>query len=279
MRSAGIIGLGLIGGSVARDLSAAGWRVLAEDRDPIRLGGARTAGVVAGPLTPNSLEKLDLLVLATPVRAAVERIGRLGEILDSGSGVVITDVGSTKRSIVEAAETTGLAGRFVGSHPMAGSHESGWSASRRGLFRDSPVWLCATDASEPRAVAAVEELWRAVGARPRRIDAASHDRLLARTSHLPQLAATALAGVLSRHGHAPAALGQGGRGATRLAGSDPDMWTDIALDNALEICPALEELARDLADLARAVRMGEAAAVRERLVAAQAWHDGTEPVR
>ncbi len=279
MRSAGIIGLGLMGGSLARDLSAAGWRVLAEDHDPDTFDAARAADVVAGPLTPASLDDLDLLVLALPVRAAADRIGRLGGVIDDGSRLVITDVGSTKRSMAAAAEAAGLVARFVGSHPMAGSHESGWSASRRGLFRDAPVWVCATPASEPAAVAAVEELWRAVDAHPRPIDADTHDRLLARTSHLPQLTATALAAVLSRHGHAPAALGPGGRDATRLAGSDPDMWTDIALDNAAEIRAALDELARELADLSRCVGTGDAAALRARLAAGRAWHEGVEPAR
>jgi prephenate dehydrogenase len=235
--------------------------------------------VAAGPLTPTSLDGLDLLVLAIPVRAAVERIRRLGGLLGTGADVVITDVGSTKRSIVGAAEAAGLANRFVGSHPMAGSHECGWNASRRGLFHDAQVWLCATAVSEPSAVAAVEELWRAVGAHPRIIDAASHDRQLARTSHLPQLTATALAAVLSRHGHSPLALGPGGRDATRLAGSDPGMWTDIAMDNAPDIRPALEELARELTDLARAVEGGDAADIRARLAAGLAWYDQVKPGR
>lgn len=271
MRSAGVIGLGLMGGSLARELTGAGWRVLGEDRDPETLRAARSAGAIADPLTPDALPSLDLLILALPVRAAAERVTRLAEAVDPGGKLAITDVGSTKRSIVAAAEGSGLATRFVGSHPMAGSHESGWTAARTGLFWGRAVWVCPTGSSHPDAVAAVEALWREVGGEPQRIDSQAHDQLLARTSHLPQLTATALAAVLADAGLAPDDLGPGGRDSTRLAGSDPDMWTDIALDNRDEIAPALDAMARELAGLARDVRNGDAGAVRARLAAGRAW--------
>lgn len=271
MSAAGIIGLGLMGGSLAHDLTAGGWRVLGEDRDPETLGAARAAGMIADRLTPDALPSLDLLILALPVRAAVERLRRLAEGVDPRWKLVVTDVGSTKRSIVAAAEDTRLATRFVGSHPMAGSQESGWSSARAGLFSGSTVWVCPTRSSEPAAVAAVEALWRGVGADPRRMETDAHDRLLARTSHLPQLTATALASVLARAGIAPDDLGPGGRDSTRLAGSDPGMWTDIALDNQDEIAPALEAMAGELAEMARHIRSGNAGAVRAHLAAGRSW--------
>ncbi len=274
MKSAGVIGLGLIGGSLARDLSAGGWRVLGEDGDPETVRAARSAGAIADRLTPHALPSLDLLILALPVRAAVERVGRLAEVVDPKWELVVTDVGSTKRSIVTAAEESGMAARFVGSHPMAGSQESGWAAARAGLFQDSRVWVCPTRSSDPDAVAAVESLWEEVGGEPRRIATRAHDRLLARTSHLPQLTATALAAVLADAGLAPDDLGPGGRDSTRLAGSDPGMWTDIALDNQDEIAPALEAMARELAELARRVRAGDEDAIRARLAAGRAWSGG-----
>lgn len=271
MSAAGILGLGLIGGSLAHDLTAAGWRVLGEDRDPETLRAARSAGAIADRLTPDALPSLDLLILALPVRSAVQRVRRLAEEVDPRWELVVTDVGSTKRSIVAAAEDTHLATRFVGSHPMAGSQESGWSSARAGLFRDRTVWMCPTRSSEPGAVAAVEALWREVEAEPRRMEPDAHDRLLARTSHLPQLTATALASVLARAGIAPDELGPGGRDATRLAGSDPEMWTDIALDNQDEIAPALESMAREFAELAQHVRSGNAGAIHARLAAGRTW--------
>lgn len=275
MRSAGIIGLGLMGGSLARDLAAAGWRVLGDDRDAATLAAALASGVVAGPLGEADLDDLDLLVLAVPVRAAADRLRWLAANVDPGSGVVVTDVGSTKRSVVAAAEAMGLAGRFVGSHPVAGSHESGWDAGRAGLFRGRTVWLCPPGDGGADAMRVVEALWRSVGGDPKRLDADAHDRLLAAVSHLPQLAATSLAAVLDHQGVAPGDLGPGGRDTTRLAGSDPDMWTDIVVDNADAIVPVLESLVRELDALTRLVRQGDAAAVRSRLERARAWSLGT----
>lgn len=271
MRSAGIIGLGLIGGSLARDLAAVGWRVLGDDQDATTLAAALTSGVVSAPLGEADLDDLDLLVLAVPVRAAADQLRWLAANVDPGSGVVITDVGSTKRSVVAAAAATGLAGRFVGSHPVAGSHESGWGAGRTGLFRGRTIWMCPASGTRAEAMRFVETLWRSVGGDPRRLDAAAHDRLLAAVSHLPQLAATSLAAVLDGQGIAPDDLGPGGRDTTRLAGSDPDMWTDIVLDNADAIVPVLEELVRELDELTRLVRQGNAGTVRSRLERARAW--------
>lgn len=274
-RAVGIVGLGLMGGSLARDLAAAGWRVLGDDRDPATLTAARAEGVLSDALRPEAFPSLDLLVLALPVRAAAERIRALAGEMESAPDLVITDVGSTKRSIAAAAEAAGIGRRFVGSHPMAGTHQSGWSAGGTGFFQGSGVWICPTRDSLPHAVGAVEELWRSVGGEPNRIDAASHDRLLARMSHLPQLTATALATVLARQGIPRDALGPGGRDTTRLAGSDPDMWTDIALDNSDEIAPTLEALARELAEWARVVRSGDPDVFRAGMVKARAWSTGS----
>lgn len=273
MKTVGIVGLGLIGGSLARDLADAGWRVLADDRDPGTLRAARDAGVVDAPLGPDTADSADLLVLAIPVRAAPARLREIAASLAADSKTVVTDVGSTKRSITAAALDAGLAPRFVGAHPMAGSHQSGWNASRSGLFRRCRVWTCPTSASTDRAVSLVEHLWRSVGARPERITPDDHDRLMARASHLPQLAATTLATTLARYGVTPDTLGPGGRDATRLAASDPDMWIDILLDNADHVAPALSDLVDQLATLATAVRDADTDALRARLDAGRAWTD------
>lgn len=270
---AGIVGLGLLGGSLARDLSAAGWRVLAEDRDHETLEAARDAGVVYGPLDPAAVNALDLLVLAVPVRAAPARLRQLRGSITADSPLVITDVGSTKRSVAAAALAAGLGHRFVGAHPMAGSHRSGWDASRKGLFHGCRVWTCPTSASEEAAISAVESLWRSLGGSPERIDPDDHDRLMARASHLPQLAATALATTLSRHDVSADALGPGGRDTIRLAGSDPDIWTDILLDNADHVAPALHDLADELAAIATLLRRADGHAVRARLATGRAWSE------
>ncbi|HSH45940.1 MAG TPA: prephenate dehydrogenase/arogenate dehydrogenase family protein, partial [Longimicrobiales bacterium] len=164
-----ILGLGLIGGSLARDLAALDVPVAAADLDPARVTAALYEGVVRESLDPRApeLRARDLVVLAVPVGAAPELVRHLAPLLPPDA--VLTDVGSTKRDIVAAARAAGIPGRFVGAHPMAGSHTAGWSASRQGLFRDARVWLCPAAASA-EAHHRVRAMWESVGARPEIVD-------------------------------------------------------------------------------------------------------------
>lgn len=266
-----IIGLGLIGGSLARDLHARGVRVLGRDRDAEHLAAAVAEGVLQ-PLAEDygDVGQADVVVLAIPVRRAVERLAELAPRL--GGARLITDVGSTKSSIVRAAEELGLGERFVGSHPMAGDHRSGWSASRAGMFAGARVFLCPTRTSSNAATRLAAELWTSVGARPEEMDADRHDVRLGWTSHLPQLVSTALALTLAETGTGPAELGPGGRDVTRLAGSDPDLWTDILIDNADALDSALAKMQVTLGGLHDAVASGDRDRIRRLFAQAQAWH-------
>jgi len=273
LKSVAVVGLGLMGGSLARDLAAAGVRVLGADLDPDTLRQARSAGVVTGTLDDDaSTLAVDAVVLAVPVRRAPELLRRLAPRL--AGATLVTDLGSTKRSIVEEAEAGGLGPRFVGSHPIAGDHRSGWAASRTGLYRDASVVLSPAPSTTPEAVARAIDLWTAVGATTEVLDAAEHDRRLAWSSHLPQTVATALAAALADAGVRPADLGPGGRDATRLAGSSPTMWTDIALDNAEAVGAALGRLEMHLAGLRRALNHGDEEKVRAFFERGSDWADG-----
>ena len=267
IRSAAIIGLGLIGGSLARDLAARGVRVFSWDRDGAAVRSASEGGI-ADPVMWD--EPLDVVVLAVPVLAARKL---LHDIAARAHPVrLITDVGSTKRSIVKAAEEQGIGARFVGSHPLAGDHRSGWDASRTGLFEGAPVYLAPSRSTGPDALELARELWTMVGAVPEVMDAAEHDRRLAWTSHLPHAAATALACALAEAGIARSALGPGGRDATRLAGSSPEMWADILVDNADEARSALAAMSARLSAIADAVARGDRDRLREIWAAANHWH-------
>jgi prephenate dehydrogenase len=171
-RDVAVVGLGLVGGSLARDLAARGCRVLAADRDPDVLAAAIAEGVVAGAFdvrdaigidtvagtyaaaaaerARGALSEVSLVIIATPVGAAPAVLEWLAAVAPRDA--VLTDVGSTKRGIMAAAAAAGVAHRFVGGHPMAGSHRSGWAASCRGLFEGARTWLCAagTDAAALR---------------------------------------------------------------------------------------------------------------------------------
>lgn len=267
----GIVGLGLMGGSLARELSASGVRVLGYDADSATLAEAVEAGALDGTLTLDGagFDELDLLVLAVPVDRAAGVIDEVRRHLRADC--VITDLGSTKVSIQAAAQRSGVAQRFVGSHPLTGGHRSGWGASHRDLYAWQRVFLCPTAETRTDALIRVRTLWEAVGALPEVIDPAEHDRRTAWTSHLPQLASTALALVLDREGLPRRELGPGGRDATRLAASSPEMWSAICLDNGDRIVPALAAMERQLRAIREAVEQGEAAELHRLLSEARAW--------
>lgn len=235
---AAVIGLGLIGGSVARELAARGVRVLGRDRDGAAVDEALRDGGIHEALTDDAA--VDLVVIAVPVSAAPAVLHGLSAGLRGAS--LITDAGSTKESIVRAAEEAGLGGSFVGSHPLAGDHRSGWSASRLGLFDGARVFLSPTSHTTPAALEQASALWTAFGARIEILDAAAHDRRMAAVSHLPQALATALGSLLADQTISRADLGPGARDMTRLAGSSPEMWAAIASDNSQHLSSAIDAL-------------------------------------
>lgn len=276
IRTVAIIGLGLIGGSLARDLAARGIRVLAWDRDAASPQGAFSKGAANDLLVldPDAPIVADVVVIAVPVLAAAQVLRGLAQHLN---GVrLVTDVGSTKASIVRAAEGLGIGARFVGAHPLAGDHRSGWDASRAGLFAGARVFLTPGPSTGDDAVQLATELWTMVDARPEVMDADEHDARLAWTSHLPQAVSTALALTLDQSGIPRSELGRGGRDVTRLAGSNPDVWIDILLDNREALAAALGSMAARLAGLQRAVTTGDRDDLRRLLTQARTWH-GVDP--
>jgi prephenate dehydrogenase len=269
-----IAGLGLIGGSLARDLAARGIVVLGYDADPATTRAALEAGVIRATLGPDlaGVEAADALVIATPVasapmvlEAAAPRLHQLR---------LISDVGSTKQGIIAAAERLGLAANFVGAHPLAGDHRAGWDASRTGLFEGARVFLSPTENTGPAALASAGALWAAIGARSEEVDAATHDRNMAWISHLPQATSTALGLALAGERLGPSALGPGGRDLTRLAGSPAALWTEIALANAAQIGPALLSLEGRLRQLRQALEEGDARLVHDFFAEGRRWAEG-----
>lgn len=269
----GIVGLGLIGGSLARDLAALGHTVLGYDRSAASLRAARRAGVIHGVISKamRELAGCDVCVVAVPVSDAPAFLARAAPHLSGAT--LVTDVGSTKRSIVRAAAHAGIGSQFVGSHPMAGDHRSGWTAARRGLFGGARVFLTPTRTTPPATLRRVRAFWRAVGAKPELITAAAHDRLVAAASHLPQLVSSALARQLRDAGVGRALLGPGGRDVTRLAGANSRMWLAIALDNADLIGPLVHAQARAFTRLGAALDRGDARAVARLFTAARTWSE------
>jgi prephenate dehydrogenase len=269
--SAAIIGLGLIGGSVARDLAALGVRVTAYDPDATRVAAAIRTNVVSGAL-PESLEgvdDVDVIVLATPVDEAIDVLRRVAP--HATRAKLITDVGSTKARIVETAHAVGIGDRFVGAHPMAGDHRSGWEASRTRLFADARVYLCTNAEVSHETLQLAHTFWRQLGACPKEMTADQHDLELAWTSHLPHMVSASLALALARAGVGRDYLGPGGRDVTRLAGSSPEMWTAIALDNAEALEAAMQEAEREIASLRAAIKRADRQELSGLLAEARKW--------
>lgn len=274
--SVAVVGLGLVGGSVARDLAARGVHVSAYDADATHLAAAIRTNIVRSALDESlrGVSDADAVIIATPVDAALGVLERLAP--HARRVRLIMDVGSTKSRIVESAQQLGIGNRFVGAHPMAGDHRSGWHASRAGLFTDAPVYLCPPRDATADSMQLARMFWIELGARPEPMSAEQHDLKLAWTSHLPHMVSTALALALARTGVDRIYLGPGGRDVTRLAGSSPEMWTAIALENASAIEGALRETEREIATIRASLKRADQEDLRGRFEAARQWWNGGE---
>jgi prephenate dehydrogenase len=266
-----VIGLGIIGGSVARGLAARGVRVLGYDSNPSHVDAAVSEGVVTQRLSPGleDIGEADVIVIAVYGDSSIDVLSQIER--NTTAAQLITDVGSTKRSIVSAAENMALGPRFVGAHPFAGDHRSGWQASRADLFEDAIVYLCPTTRAEPKTIALAERFWISLGAKPTMIDAVAHDDLLAWSSHLPHVVSTSLALALAHAGIPRRLLGRGGRDVTRLAASSPEVWTSVTLDNATAIEAALAEVQHELEQFREALHGGDASALSQHFAKAREW--------
>lgn len=240
-----IVGLGLVGGSLARALTHRGYRVIGVDRPGPRRR-VRAAGAIARSMATAeaAAADADVLVLAAPPRVNVALLRRMARA--APSRLIITDVGSVKGPICREARRLGLR-RFVGGHPLAGSERSGFAASSAELLRGR-AWVL-TPGGDAAALRTVRSLVRAVGARPVLMAPGEHDRAVAFLSHVPQITAWALLRAARRDGTARRHLslaGPGFRDMTRLASSPRGLWRGILAGNRAEVARALDALGRAL---------------------------------
>jgi len=263
-RRACVVGVGLLGGSVALGLRRAfpGLTVVGVDRSGTA-AKAHAAGLLdkaAGNLE-EGLQGADLVVLATPVLSIERLIDDVARRV--GTEVLLTDVGSTKRSICAAA--AGLpagAPAFVGGHPMAGRARGGWQQASADLLIDATWVLCPVGSAGRERIEGMERLVEGLGARPLRMEPAAHDRTMARLSHLPQLLAMALMEVGAAEDLR--AAGPAFRDMTRLAGSPSAPWEDILSTNADEIAAAAALLDKAWGELLKRCLAGDVPAAFQR---------------
>lgn len=247
MKRLAIIGVGLIGGSLARAVRERDRAIEIVGIDPAWQKVQRSLPQVLDQLLDPSdretvqraLRTAELVVVATPVRCI---IAQLAAVLESGA--VVTDCGSTKRAIARAASALAGRERFVPGHPMAGSPEGGVEHADPDLFVGRR-WILCSEAASADAVSTVVSLVRLVGAEPVELTAEAHDRAVALTSHAPQVLASVLQAAAAELG-AHAAAGPGFASATRVAGGSAEIWQDIFASNADEVCWALGRVVDEL---------------------------------
>lgn len=251
-----VIGLGLIGGSLARALRASQRvsHISAFDRDPEQGRRGLELGVIDrfAPDAASAARDADVVVLAVPVLHTAEAAEGVRGGLSRDT--IVMDVGSTKLSVLRDIERVfgALPPRFVAAHPIAGTEKSGVAASKTELFRGHRVVLTPHASQDASALATVRSLWESVGARVVEMDAACHDAIFAATSHLPHVLAYAFVDMLTRLPNAADIFpnaGGGFRDFTRIASSSPEMWHDIVRANRTEVTGLLERQIGELQEL------------------------------
>jgi prephenate dehydrogenase len=186
---------------------------------------------------------------------------------------LVTDLVSLKAPLAQRAAELGVAGRFVGAHPICGGASSGFDSGRADLFQGAVVWLCAAEQASETLRKRAESFWSAIGGIPRWSGAEEHDAQMAWVSHLPQLVANALAGALDSAGYSPSDLGPGGRDMTRLAGSNPNLWKDLLEESAPVTGVGLTSVARALNVLGDLLARREVNKIAEFMERTRRWRE------
>ena len=243
-----IVGAGLLGTSVGLALAQSSWSVWICDADP---GAEALASELGAGIRGWAPSDPSLVLLAVPPAAVQPVMAEVSRLFPHST---VSDTASIKTEPQLEAERLEMGRRFVGGHPMAGRERSGGAAAQADLFDSRPWAICPSSASEPARVELVERLARDCGADPVIVEAADHDAAVALVSHLPHVAACAVAGQLPTANPVAMTLaGQGLRDTVRVAGGDPDLWAQILGGNAAALAPLVARLAQDLGELASAL--------------------------
>ena len=276
------LGLGLIAGSIAMALRKTGFsgNLLGYGRSRERLEQALSRGLI-DEFTLDldyALENADLVILAAPALASEKILRQILPKSNVPDGPIVTDVGSVKGNLLRVAlETCGsFPPKLVLGHPIAGSEKSGNGAAMEDLFEGRRVILTTLPSNDKNSVELLTEMWRSLGAEVVEMSVTEHDKFLSATSHLPHILAYNLVNVLSKRFEGNNIFdyaGGGFRDFTRIAGSDPTMWRDIALANREEILKSMDDFSSDLNLLRLAIEQNNAESLLDIFTRAKNAHD------
>ncbi len=224
---------------------ASGYQVTLWGRNPDRVEATRALGLNATTDLAEVVEKADLVILAVPVGAMPRLAGKVKTHLRKGA--LVTDVGSVKALPHTMARESGLP--FIGSHPMAGSEQTGIEAARKDLFDGAACVITNNQGRPDSEGAALEKFWQDLGCRVSFMAADDHDRAVARISHLPHAMAVATASAALRSPEDESLAAGGYRDTTRVASGDPSMWAEIMVENRAELTTALEDAQNEIREM------------------------------
>jgi len=274
-----VVGLGLLGGSLALALRKRklAKHIVALGRDMGRLKPARAAGMVDEiSVDLECVKGADLIVLCGPFKLFEAQLKVIAKV--APAGCLVTDVGSVKGPDVTRWHKAAGALTFVASHPMAGGERTGWRHGKAELFEGAAVLLTPLRQTRRAAVLRLGLLWQALGADVALTTPENHDRLVARVSHLPHAAAFALASAVAQGGRVDdfAYAGKGWFDSTRVAASDPELWSDIFLHHPQRLDAGLKAVEAQVKQLRRLIKAGKPAALQVWLKKAAAFRQATE---
>lgn len=282
IRAVTIVGLGVMGGSVAKALArrAPALRVFGVEPDGDSAERAARDGIVVADALDECPVEDGAVIFAAPLDATVALVRDTR--CRWRTAALATDVAGLKVPVLAAVGRGSRdGGVFVGSHPMCGSERSGYAAARADLFEGAEVWLCPANSEDGAdlgqsirsspALQRASAFWTLLGARPKTVSAARHDRLMAWASHLPQLLANALAMSLDDAGVGRETLGPGGRDMTRLARSGPAMWAPLLEAAAIEDAQALRAVETGIAGIRRMLETGDMEGIEDVMARGKRW--------
>lgn len=247
-----IIGVGLIGGSLAKAIkkNRLAKRVVGFFRNRAKLQSAMRQHIIDAGFCdiPSSVRNSDLVIIATPIKQIIEYLRILKPLVDKKT--IIIDVGSAKHLVTKTADALGL--NFVGTHPLAGSEKKGFAFSSSGIFTNSLVVITPTSATKKQSITIIKAFWRSLKAKIVLVTPQQHDTVVSYTSHLPHVIAFALMNTIpGRY------LGFGASGlkdTTRIALSDPALWSDVLLSNGTQLLQSLSEFESNVKKLKKFIR-------------------------